>query len=413
MKAAAATLPITPGHPLPLAGYTGREGNFEQVDSGLEANILVLDDGNSTLAIVSIDTLFAGEELAGCVRSSAGYKPVRLLLVASHTHSAPGLYEGKPLLGSVNPAYLEAVGHSIGATIERLVPASVPANFHYGHTLAKGNMYRRRNWIAVSRKPLRVGRECVMAPNPNAKTHTDLQMIVIGDPRAPTAVIWSWPCHPVAAPGHAAVSADFPGMVRTALRNHFGKEQLPVLYLPGFCGDIRPDIRGSRMSIRNIARHAMLPIVPFAPNSPETFRTFCEAVARSAVTVADRVVQIDSSSVLRTASSGFPIGRYMEPQQDISMDIVALRAGEFSAVFVGAEVCSPYYDLLGHDATEPCILTGYTGSVFGYLPTETQVAEGGYEAGAFFPAFGLKGRFTAGIEKDFTEAVTALRGSIG
>jgi hypothetical protein len=36
---------------------------------------------------------------------------------------------------------------------------------------------------------------------------------------------------------------------------------------------------------------------------------------------------------------------------------------------------------------------GYLGSVFGYLPTAAQVAEGGYEVEGFQPLFGLSGHF--------------------
>ena len=36
---------------------------------------------------------------------------------------------------------------------------------------------------------------------------------------------------------------------------------------------------------------------------------------------------------------------------------------------------------------------GYLGALYGYLPTPTQVAEGGYEVEGFQPLFGLSGRF--------------------
>jgi hypothetical protein len=42
---------------------------------------------------------------------------------------------------------------------------------------------------------------------------------------------------------------------------------------------------------------------------------------------------------------------------------------------------------------------GYTGPVFGYLPTDKHVREGGYESEGFIEPFGLRGSFSSGIEE--------------
>jgi len=411
MKAAATVVGIMPGHPLPLAGYTGRERRSERVASDLEANIVVLEDESSALALVSVDALFVGRTLEQFIHRSIG-RPMDLALVASHTHSAPALDDSKPLLGRTDPDHLNFVGREIGQGIARVSPEA-GAEFYFGQDTAPGSIYRRRNWIAVSRRPFRIGRQCVMAPNTQVRTYDGIKLVIIGDKRMPTAVLWSWPCHPVATPDADSVSADFPGAVRQCLRAHFGNETLPVLYLPGFCGDIRPDIRGSRWSIRNILRHALIPITPFGTIDPESYRSFCDRVAEASVRAAARVVPIDAGQVLRISSAQFPIGEYMAPPQDVSMGVRALRVGELSITFVGAEVCSPYYGLLHDEPDRADVLTGYTGPVFGYLPTDEQVTEGGYEVDGFFTRFGLSGRFGRRYQAEFINAVTSVRRNVG
>src|SRR5256714_2254536 len=55
----------------------------------------------------------------------------------------------------------------------------------------------------------------------------------------PVALLWSYACHPVTFAEPWQVSADYPGVVRRALRAAFGAD-LPVLFLQGCAGDIRP-----------------------------------------------------------------------------------------------------------------------------------------------------------------------------
>jgi hypothetical protein len=49
--------------------------------------------------------------------------------------------------------------------------------------------------------------------------------------------------------------------------------------------------------------------------------------------------------------------------------------------------------------SEQLMPIGYTGSTFGYLPTEAMLSEGGYEAGGFLPLFNLSGSFEASAEE--------------
>ena len=70
-------------------------------------------------------------------------------------------------------------------------------------------------------------------------------MLTFSDPTdRPIAVLWSYACHPVGFPARTRVSADFPGVVRRALRDAHGAE-LPVLFLQGFAGDVRPRETGA------------------------------------------------------------------------------------------------------------------------------------------------------------------------
>lgn len=86
------------------------------------------------------------------------------------------------------------------------------------------------------------------------------------------------------------------------------------------------------------------------------------------------------------------------PAKALSVQIV--RIGEqLEIVALSAEVTVPWQGILDSAIPPPAggirLYAGYAGALFGYLPTATQVAEGGYEVEGFQPLFGLSGHFEA------------------
>ncbi len=75
-------------------------------------------------------------------------------------------------------------------------------------------------------------------------------------------------------------------------------------------------------------------------------------------------------------------------------------------ICISAEVVIEYLPLFQKlNPKKKIIGVGYTDFVFGYLPTDKQIQEGGYEGADFFSAFNLKGQFNPNIEKQVVEAV--------
>src|SRR5207302_1899845 len=91
-------------------------------------------------------------------------------------------------------------------------------------------------------------------------------------------------CDPVGFPARTKVSADFPGVVRRALRDAHGAE-LPVLYLQGFAGDVRPRETGA--TTRFARRLVELVVGPlFAPFSTAQYAAWAGGLADRVVGVA-------------------------------------------------------------------------------------------------------------------------------
>jgi len=235
MLIGAATIDITPDRPICL-GSARPPGPFTTIADRLEANLLCLSGTDGPVLLVSLDLLYPGDRLRRGLLARLGeaFDEARLFLCASHTHSAPMTCDGMPGLGEPDHAYVDWLADRIAAAVPALTTKAVAIASEQPCTLA---MNRRLRRFIIDHRG--IGRRVAMAPNPSGPRDDVLRMLRFESPdRRPQAIIWSYACHPNAYPVPHAVSADYPGIVRERPRREFGP--IPVLFLQGFSGDIRP-----------------------------------------------------------------------------------------------------------------------------------------------------------------------------
>ena len=94
------TAVITPPENLPLGGYTSRKGALGHPYEALTCRTLVLSQGETKVAIVSVETLTISDSFVREVKKRIPPN-VNLFLCATHTHSAPDsqLYNDRMTLG--------------------------------------------------------------------------------------------------------------------------------------------------------------------------------------------------------------------------------------------------------------------------------------------------------------------------
>jgi len=394
---------ITPEHALPLAGYLNRRGPSDGVASALEANVLLTAVDGAPLLLVALDTLFCGAALREGIRrrlaaSLPGLSGERVQLIASHTHYAPSLDPSKPRLGVADTDYLAFCIERVAAIVESMLarPASTVRTCQRGSTVCRANVYRRlRTWVRV-RRSLRFRREVVTAPDPSVAVDRELRTArLLGADGETLCVLWSWPCHAVSRGETRAISADFPGAAREALREHHGMD-LPVLYFPGFCGDLRPFLRPARLSLRGVLA---MPFargfeVPDAAARATLRRTVADAARRAVEAAGERDFEVGSEGG-SVRLSALPLARLLDGHAGpAELRCTHLSLPPLRFALVGAEVSSGYADAMaGVD-----FLSGCVNEVFGYLPTARQVGEGGYEVDGFRRPFSLEGRFRTDID---------------
>jgi hypothetical protein len=127
LKGGCAKVNITPPVGIPLIGSYGKPS--DDILDELYAKALVLNDGNNTIAIVSVDLLYMPlEEITNPVREiikeKLGIPEQNVLICATHTHSGPEVFtrlkvprEGRLSASQIDQSYLATLVRKIASSV--------------------------------------------------------------------------------------------------------------------------------------------------------------------------------------------------------------------------------------------------------------------------------------------------------
>src|ERR1017187_640810 len=418
MEAITASLDITPSRLLPTACHGPFSTPSQTVALPFEANIVALRENGQTLVMVSLDWFYASPGLRACIldRCAGRLDDASLFVAASHTHTSPATDPTKVGFSAVVADYVTSVENSIANRIDEILRLGQwrPARLRFTTTACDCAINRRRQiWRP---KGLRLRRVVSMHPNPAGPRDRELRLLRVEDEAGSLlSVIWGVSCHPTEWPQIRELSSDFPGGVRQALRAHLGHE-LPVLFLQGFCGDLRPPATGRWVRTGSWKRRFLVLVSSlvngpyFTGFTPEEYRAWVEGIA----TCAQRGVD-------EARNSPFLTTKLMLHRTSVALSALGLSGETSSLTFhwfdlseqlrvvgISAEACWEYAHLLQRTFPAKTISTvGFIDSVFGYLPTQAMLPEGGYEVTEFRHAFGIKGEFVANLEKVVAELISS------
>ena len=212
---------ITPELPVVLAGFGDRKGPVHEVRHELEAQALVIADGDVTVCLLVLDLLLLGPDFAGPVRAAVGaalgIPPERVLTSCTHTHAGPAATAFAKRAGwPVPDGYLDVVvaGAVAAATSADLVECTA----------------------SFARAPLPADLSLNRRGLPYDPAYSVLELTRTDGSRL--GAVANVGIHPVALGVTArAVSGDWVSSFRPAAAALAGA---PVLLLPGALGDVNP-----------------------------------------------------------------------------------------------------------------------------------------------------------------------------
>jgi neutral ceramidase len=216
-RAGAARVDITPSENELPPNYLG-------ILDRIHARAIVLDDGATKAALISVD---AGaipdriwQSVVARLEDELGIPPANVLLTATHTHSVPRQQD--------QTTAVEQIVEAVRLAADRLVPARVG----YGTGVSYINV--NRNIIDPETRRWWEG--------PNYEGPSDKTVAVVSFETAngdPIAVYYNYAMHAVAVGQLDLVSGDAPGTTSKYIEDSFGGE-IVALWSSGAAGDQNP-----------------------------------------------------------------------------------------------------------------------------------------------------------------------------
>ncbi len=365
LRAGVAKVDITPDVSQGL-DVVGHRRKIFKVRDPLRAGVLVLDDGETKAAIVTLDTIGAWDEMVALARERiqqlTGIPAGNIMVTASHNHSGPGFDResvwGRDLIDKLGAAAKNATG------------TMRPVSIGYDED---------RIGFGINRRKVIDGR-AVVRLNPEGPNDPRVKVLRFDDGTSltPLAVVMHAVCHPCfftwgdkgTTPypnGYPKLSADFPGEAQSFVEMVYG-DKTSSLFLQGCAGDIRPNLPGYPYRCADEAD------IQWAG------RDLGSAVVRSLARGVTREQLKDRSSyyAIRVASTKVSLpGK----QGRVTAELMAMKIGPYLLLTMPGEPMVEYGFRLEQAIEDRAIpiIVGYANGNIGYIATADAYEVGGYE----------------------------------
>lgn len=365
LRAGVAKVDITPAEvkDFTVAGHT-RVVNGAR--DPLRAGVLVMDDGETKAAIVTMDVIGAWEEMVALARPAiekeTGVPAANIMICASHTHSGPGWTENLRWASEV---------------IKKLAAASKEAVANM-RTVSLG-LAEDRISFSINRRKTFDGR-AVVSLNPDGPNDKRVRVLRFDDGQSltPLAILMHAVCHPCfftwgdkGSPPHPKgfpmMSADFPGEAQTFVESIYSGKTASM-FIQGCAGDIRPNLPGypyrcaDEADIQWAGRDLGGAVVRAAAYSL-TREQLTKRATYYPIRVASEVIELPGK------------------EQPIRAELMAMKIGPYLLLTMPGEPMVEYGFKLEHaiaDRAKPLII-GYANGNIGYIATAEAHEVGGYE----------------------------------
>jgi hypothetical protein len=263
----------------------------------------------------------------------------------------------------------------------------------------------------------------IMAPNPEGSCDPEVNVIAFATATGRyKAVLTHYACHPTTT-GDNWVSGEFPGSACRLLEEKLGDAAVAA-YLQGCTADVRPALirqgefyRGCETDVQALGKtlaQAVLDTLGQAmhdePEGKLAAATLATPLAFSSVPSPDDLRQAAQDGIEKEWSKAMLcLPEKLRPTIPLEMTWFQF-ADSLSLLSFNGEMAAEYGLWLKEFCQNRVLPVAYANGMIGYIPTETQLAEGGYEAGEAYRYFAMPAPFAAGTEAAIKTAITSFGG---
>ncbi|PQO38491.1 neutral/alkaline non-lysosomal ceramidase N-terminal domain-containing protein [Blastopirellula marina] len=397
----AASLEITPQHPILMSGYAARDHQLQlNVRHRLWAHALAISDEQSEPALlITVDNVGVPAKVRTLVAKSLAEKyavpPERVTISSTHTHGGPmltGVLENL-LTREMTPVERQAVDGYTNTLTQKLieVASQALAARHPGY------LFQGRGEVdfAINRR------------NETVVDHAMPLLVAVDKQGKPFAVTANYACHCVSASNGMLLTGDWAGCAVAEL-----EQQLPgvvSLVTIGCGGDQNPADKGGveaserqgKQLADEVIRVLKTKLQPI--NGPlqiafdevrlpfDTLPTEAEWQERSSVKGIDGY---HAKVNLARIQNGQPL------PESLVYPVQTWKFGnDLTMVFLGDEVVVDYTLLLKNKYGERTWVSAYSNDVTCYIPSERVLRRGGYEGRTSMLWYDKPSPFAPGLEK--------------
>lgn len=396
--AAAQEVEITPPVGIKLEGYIDRKENSRGIHDPLMAAVLIIQQGDQTVVLISLDLLLINASVVKKIREAISSETripgSNILVTCTHTHSGPaGILQDNPLFNTEKDVCLEDI------LVRKITGAA--------------------SWAFTSLKPavMRVGYDLLneLGKNRNSPDKTldsQVMVMVVEDLQGNVMAVWAnYGCHPtVLGPSNLYISADFPGAARQVLRGIYPR--MTWLFANGASGDISTRFTRRGQGFDEVRRFgyllagSVLRAVQLAePLSIDGIQSLVEPVTiplrefPSAETAEIELKNIQESweklqqsnapaSELRIAKTKLEgaqaqllMSHGYRDRKSVESEIQFIQLGDFAIISIpGEPFTQTVLDIKKRSPFSLTSIVSYGNDYLGYFPDEESIRAGTYEA---------------------------------
>jgi len=422
-KAGVTRAVITPAEPVWLAGYESRNRPSEGALVDLWAKALALEDGQGRkLLIVTTDLLGFPREMSNRIRdrlaADYGLARAQVILSSSHTHSGPVLEGALSDIYPLERQHQEAIRkysahleNTIVSLAGEALGSMVAARLSSQNGVTRFQVNRRNNpGAALSHQAHLNG------PNDYA-----VPVLKVADESGRTiALLFGYACHATVLDIYQ-FSGDYPGYAQQELERL--SPGTTAMFFQGAGADQNPLPRRTVPLARQYGRELAAavdrvlseemreldPVIAVAYS--EIPLGFQEPLSREELKKAEEEAKGSTrrwaSSQLETLQkNGSLLSSYPYPVQ-------VVRLGQQAILALGGEVVVEYALELKKMFGPDIFVMAYANDEAAYIPSETVLAEGGYEGESSQKVYGLPAKWEKDIQKKILAELETLAVRVG
>ncbi len=342
-----ASVNITPTSALPMAGYRPRD-RFESVHDSLFARVMVIDNGATTVAVITVDLLLFPPQLKAALKEVMKDKVDFTYLSATHTHNSVGAFDntvgGELISGAYDQAWVNTLSNKIQEAVKLASSTKLRASMAYGESYAQD---------LVANRLRRSGQK-----------DGTVRSILIERVDGSKGIFFTFSAHATSIDKKSmTLSADYPGRVIENLKTH-GVDF--SMYMAGMVGSHRVEYKMIRMvgfPLMDTFSHALTKRILHTQHH--------KVVAEASIRFAEVPVSFGEAQMRILENWRISPWLFNALLNPLEGSLSYLKIGDITLVGTPCDFSGELYlnHLKSYD--EPLIITSFNGAYVGYITDDT------------------------------------------